>query len=69
MDLRSAPEWIVAVHRTNQYTDFIGHLRAAGPATTNLPCPEDAKSLTVPSDYGGSLDNVDTGPPVFPDRT
>ena len=67
MNLPSAPEWILAAHRPDQYADFAGHLRAAGPATTNPPCPEHTKSLAMPSHYSGSLHDVDAGLPVFPD--
>src|SRR5262245_9633136 len=69
MDPRSAPERIVPAHGANQLANFPGRGRTARLDAANLPGPEQAKALPMPSDDRRGFHDVDPGPPVVPDGT
>ena len=66
--MRRSPEWVFAAQHADQLADLFRHRWAAGLAATNLPAPEQAEALTLPSDHGGGLDDGNAGLPAVPDR-
>ena len=69
MDLRSAPQRILAADGANQSAHLIRHGWPTGLAASNLPGPEQTKTLPMPSNDGGSFHDADAKSPVMPDRT
>ena len=48
---------------------FLRHAWSPKFPASNLPGPEQAKSLAVPAEYGGGFHDEDSGLPILPDRT
>ena len=65
---RCAPERVVAAHRTNQRSDIRRDSRSPQPSSANLPGPEEAEALAMPTDHRRRLDNDGTRLPIRPDR-
>ncbi len=63
-----APERVVPAHRTNQRSDIRRDRRSPRPSSPNLPGPEQAEALAMPTDHRGRLDNDGTRLPIRPDR-
>ena len=63
-----APERVVGAHRTNQGSDVRRDRRSPRLSPSNLPCPEQAEALAVPTDHRGQLHDDRTRLPIRPDR-
>ena len=68
MNPRCAPERVVPAHRTNQRSDIRRHPRSPQPSSSNLPGPELAEALAMPTDHRGRLHNDRSRLPIRPDR-
>jgi hypothetical protein len=66
VDARSAPQWILAAHRADQFPNLLRNRRPPGPTVANLPGPEQAKALAMPCDHGLRFDDDDAGAPIGP---
>jgi hypothetical protein len=64
MDFRSAPDRIVTAHGADQFSNSLRHRRTSRLATSNLPGPEQAKALPMPSDDSGAFCDVDAKPSI-----
>ena len=65
---RCAPERVVAAHRTNQGSDVRWDCWSSRLSPLNLPRPELAEALAVPTDHSRRLHNDGTRLPILPDR-
>src|SRR5262249_25403704 len=65
--MRGAPqERILAAHPANQLANLFGHRWTPRLATTNLPGPEQPKTLAMPANDGFRLDDDQGGSPIAP---
>ena len=65
---RCAPERVVAAHRTNQRSDIRRDCWSPRPPPPNLPSPEQAEALAVPTDHRRRLHDDGARLPIHPDR-
>ena len=65
---RCAPEKVVEAHRTNQRSNIRRDSRSPQPSSLNLPGPEQAEALAMPTDHRGRFHNDGTRLPIRPDR-
>ena len=65
---RCAPERVVAAHRTNQRSDIRRDCWSPRPPPPNLPSPEQAEALAMPTDHRRRLHNDGARLPIRPDR-
>ena len=64
MNAWRAPARVVAAHHPNQIPDLLRHSGPTGLAAPDLPRPEQAEALAVPSDDGLRLDDHQHGFPL-----
>ena len=68
MNPRCAPERVVPAHRTNQGSDVRRDCRSSQLSPSNLPGPEQAEALAVPTDHRRRLHDDGARLPIHPDR-
>ena len=56
VNLRCAPERVVPAHRSNQGSDVRRDSRSPQPSSANLPGPEQAEALAMPTDHRRRID-------------
>jgi hypothetical protein len=69
MDARRASHRILSFHAADQVSDFFCHLRTPHWLPAGSPCPEQAVSGAMPTDYRIGLDENERFGPVGPDPT
>ena len=65
---RCTPKRVVAAHRTNQRSDVRRDRRSPQPSSANLPGPEQAEALAMPTDHPRRLHNDGARLPIRPSR-
>ena len=58
MDMGCTPQRVFAAHFADQIADFAGHRGPTHSSMPNFPGPKEAKSLAMPSNHSGGLDDV-----------
>ena len=58
MDMGCTPQRVFAAYFADQIADLAGNGGPTYLAMPNFPGPEETKSLAMPSDHGGGLDDV-----------
>ena len=66
MDVRRAPQRVVAAHLPDQIADFAGHRRSTWFAAAHFPGPEQAKALAMPRDDSLQPDDGQRRAPGLP---
>ena len=66
MEVRGTPVRVIPAHPPNEIPNFLRHRRSARLPVANLPAPEEAKALPMPSDDRLGLDDQQGGFPVGP---